>query len=71
VISFPPYTQLTIDAVTYTDEAGARTIADTDSMVSPAANAAGHTSITQNPSTPFYHSFTRALAVVDALTILL
>ena len=71
VISFPPYTQLTIDAVNYAAEAGAQIIAITDSMVSPAANAAGHTIITQNRSTSFYHSFTGVLAVVEALITLL
>lgn len=71
VISFPPYTQLTIDAVNYAAEAGAQIIAITDSMVSPAANAAGHTIITQNQSTSFYHSFTGALSVVEALITLL
>ena len=71
VISFPPYTQLTIDAVSYAAEAGARIIAITDSMVSPAANAAGHTIIAQNRSASFYHSFTGALAVVEALLTLL
>ena len=71
VISFPPYTQLTIDAVSYAAEAGAKIIAITDSMVSPAANAAGHTIIAQNRSASFYHSFTGALAVVEALLTLL
>jgi DNA-binding MurR/RpiR family transcriptional regulator len=71
VISFPPYTQLTIDAVSYAAEAGAKIIAITDSLVSPAANAARHTIITQNHSTSFYHSFTGALAVVEALVTLL
>ena len=37
VVSFPPYTQLTIDAVEYAAEAGARIVAVTDSAVSPAA----------------------------------
>lgn len=71
VISFPPYTQLTIDAVSYAAEAGAKIIAITDSVVSPAADAAGHTIITQNRSTSFYHSFTGAIAVVEALITLL
>jgi len=71
VISFPPYTQLTIDAVDYTAEAGARIIAITDSVVSPAAHAAGHTIVTQNRSASFYHSFTGALAVTQALITLL
>ena len=71
VISFPPYTQLTIDAVGYAAEAGARIVAITDSAVSPAANAAAHTIIARNRSASFYHSFTGALAVVQALITLL
>jgi len=71
VISFPPYTQLTIDAVDYAAEAGATIVAVTDSVVSPAAHAAGHTIITQNKSASFYHSFTGALAVTQALITML
>jgi DNA-binding MurR/RpiR family transcriptional regulator len=71
VVSFPPYTQLTIDAVQYAAEAGAKIVAVTDSVVSPAANAALHTIITKNQSPSFYHSFTGALAVVQALITML
>jgi len=71
VISFPPYTQLTIDAVNYAAEAGVQVIAITDSVVSPAANAAKHTILTRNASPSFYHSFTGALAVCQALITLL
>ena len=71
VISFPPYTQLTIDAVEYAADAKAKIVAVTDSVVSPAASSAGHTIITQNRSASFYHSFTGALAVVQALITLL
>jgi DNA-binding MurR/RpiR family transcriptional regulator len=71
VISFPPYTQLTIDAVSYAADAKANIIAITDSVVSPVANAAGHTIIAQNRSNTFYHSFTGALAVVESLLTLL
>ena len=71
VISFPPYTQLTIDAVSYATDAKANIIAITDSVVSPVANAAGHTIIAQNRSNTFYHSFTGALAVVESLLTLL
>lgn len=71
VVSFPPYTQLTIDAVEYAAEAGVKIIAVTDSLISPAATAARHTIITQNRSTSFYHSFTGALAVTQALITLL
>jgi DNA-binding MurR/RpiR family transcriptional regulator len=71
VVSFPPYTQLTIDAVQYASEAGARIIAITDSIVSPVASEAGHTIIARNKSASFYHSFTGALTVVQALIMLL
>jgi len=71
VVSFPPYTQLTIDAVEYAAEAGARIVAVTDSMVSPAASAAAHTIVTKHQSPSFYHSFTGALAVMQALITML
>lgn len=71
VVSFPPYTQLAIDAVEYAAEAGAKIIAVTDSVVSPAASSAAHTIIAQNRSASFYHSFTGALAVTQALITLL
>lgn len=69
-ISFSPYTQLTIDAVNYAAESGAAIIAVTDSAVSPAARTAGHTIVAQNRSASFYHSFTGALAVTQALITL-
>jgi DNA-binding MurR/RpiR family transcriptional regulator len=71
VISFSPYTQHTIDAVDYAAEAGAKIVAVTDSIVSPAASAAVHTIVTKNQSPSFYHSFTGALAVVQVLITLL
>jgi len=71
VISFPPYTQLTIDAVEYAAQAGAKIVAVTDSIISPAANHAAHTIVTKNRSPSFYHSFTGALAVIQALIALL
>jgi DNA-binding MurR/RpiR family transcriptional regulator len=71
VISFPPYTQLTIDAVEYAAESGVRIVAITDSVISPAATAAAHTIITHNESASFYHSYTAVLAVCQALIALL
>lgn len=71
VVSFSPYTQMTIDAVDYAAEAGAKVVALTDSVVSPAASAASHVIITQNRSESFYHSFTGALAATQALIALL
>ena len=71
VVSFPPYTQLTIDAVEYAVEAGAKIVAITDSIMSPAASAAAQTIVTRNQSPSFYHSFTGALAVTQALITML
>ena len=71
VISFTPYTNLTIGAVEYAAEAGAKVVAVTDSIVSPAASRAVHTIVTQNKSPSFYHSFIGALAVTQALITLL
>lgn len=71
VISFPPYTQLTIDAVSYAAEEGVKIIAITDSEISPAALTAKHTIITHHKSPSFYQSFTAAMAVSQALITLL
>lgn len=71
VVSFPPYTQLTIDAISFAAESGARIIAITDSVVSPAAKAAEHTIVTRIASPSFYHSLTGALSVCQALITLL
>jgi DNA-binding MurR/RpiR family transcriptional regulator len=71
VVSFTPYTLMTIDAVEYAAEAGAKIVAVTDSVVSPAANVSTHTIITQKRSASFYHSLTGALAVSQALIALL
>jgi len=71
VVSLPPYTQLTIEAVEYAADAGANIIAITDSFVSPVANVAAHTIVTRNRSPSFYHSLTGALSVVQALIALL
>lgn len=71
VVSFSPYTQMTIDAVDYAAEAGATIVALTDSVVSPAANAATHTIITQTRSASFYHSLSGAIAITQALITLL
>jgi len=71
VVSFAPYTQMTIDAVDYAAEAAAKIVAVTDSPISPVANMAAHVIVTQNRSASFYHSFTGALAVTQALIAML
>ena len=62
---------MTIDAVGYAAEAGAKIIAVTDSDLSPIAQSAKHTIITYHRSPSFYQSFTGALAVSQALITLL
>lgn len=71
VISFEPYTQLTIDAVDYAAEAGVQIVAITDSVLSPAARAARQTIVAHNASSSFYHSFIGALAVCQTLISML
>lgn len=71
VVSFPPYTQLTIDAVEYAVHAKASVIAVTDSLMSPAARSAAHAIVTGNQSPSFYHSLTGAISVVQALLTIL
>ena len=71
VVSFSPYTLLTIDAVEYAAEAGATIVAITDSAVSPAATYARHVICTNTQSPSFYHSLTGALAAVQSLITLL
>lgn len=70
-ISFTPYTQSTIDAVEYAAKASAKIIAVTDSIVSPVASHAIHTIVTRTQSPSFYHSFTGALSITQALITLL
>ena len=67
VVSFDPYTKMTIDAIEYAADAGVKIIAVTDKRVSPVARSATHTIITHNTSTSFYQSLTGALAVNHAL----
>ena len=70
-ISFAPYTQITIDAVNYAAESGVKIITVTDSVISPVASVAKHTLIAQKDSASFYHSFTAALSLCQALIALL
>ncbi|MBT8142518.1 MAG: MurR/RpiR family transcriptional regulator [Gammaproteobacteria bacterium] len=71
VISFDPYTKMTIDAVDYAAKAGAKIIAVTDKLSSPIARQATHVLIANNRSPSFYQSLTGALAVTHALITLL
>lgn len=71
VVSFEPYTRMTIDAVDYAIDAGVKIIAITDKYNSPVAQSAAHTIITCNDSPSFYQSLTGALAVNHALITLL
>lgn len=70
-ISFPPYTQLTIDALEYASAAGVKVIAVTDGELSPAARAGAITITAAYDSPSFYQSFTGAVAVSQALITLI
>lgn len=70
-ISFPPYTQLTIDIVDYAAAAGARIVSITDSDLSPLARSRELTITTPYTSPSFFQSFIGAVAVVEALITLL
>ncbi len=71
VISFRPYTQLTIDAVDYAAGRDTRIVAITDTDYSPVAELSTHTIVTPCTSPSFYQSFTAAVAVGHALITLL
>ena len=70
-ISFAPYTQITVDAVNYAAESGVKIVAVTDSVISPAANVARHTIIARKEAASFYHSFTAAMSVCQAMIAML
>ncbi len=71
VISFPPYTRLTMGAVEYAAQAGAKIIAVTDSIEFPVKSKSSHVIITTSHTPSFYHSFSGALVVTQALLTLL
>ncbi len=66
-VSFSPYTHVTIEALQFAAESGVQIIAITDSVVSPAAQVATHTIVTEHKSPSFYESFTASISIVHGL----
>lgn len=70
-VSVEPYTAETVRAVTYGKGRGAAVVALTDTVLSPLARQADHTLLIRRDSPAFFGSLVAALAVVEALIILL
>lgn len=70
--SFSPYSRSTVRAVDYATEHGAQTIAITDSSVAPIARHPGTIAlVVRNDSPSFFHSVIPAMAVAEALVMLM
>lgn len=70
-ISIVPYTAETVRAVAYAQERGATVVALTDTILSPLATHADHTLLVSCDGPSFFGSLAAALALVEALIVLL
>ena len=70
-ISVEPYTVETVKAVEYAKGQGAAAVVLTDSLVSPLAESADHVLIVNNETPSFFHSVAPAIAVAEALIVLM
>ncbi len=70
-ISFEPYSRETVKAVEYARARGGTSVVLTDSRVSPLAKIAHEVLIVGNESPSFFHSLAAAMAVVEALIVLM
>ncbi|MDP6573348.1 MAG: MurR/RpiR family transcriptional regulator [Rhodospirillales bacterium] len=70
-ISVEPYTVETVKAVEYAKGQGAAVVVLTDSLVSPLAESADHVLIVNNETPSFFHSVAPAIAVAEALIVLM
>ncbi len=70
-ISVEPYTVETVKAVEYAKGQGAGAVVLTDSLVSPLAESADHVLILNNETPSFFHSVAPAVAVAEALIVLM
>ena len=68
-LSFPRYSQRTIVAVKFAKEQGAKTIAITDSSVSPLAESADHCLFARSDMWSFVDSLVAPLSLVNALIV--
>jgi DNA-binding MurR/RpiR family transcriptional regulator len=70
-ISVEPYTHETVRAVDYAKRQGGTAVVLTDSPVSPLARNADHVIIVGTESPSFFHSMAPAMALAEALVILM
>ena len=70
-VSIDPYTAETVHAVSHAKERGATVVALTDTLVSPLATNADHVLLFRCDGPPFFGSLAAALAVVEALIVVL
>lgn len=68
-IGFPRYAAKTIDALSFSQDRGAKVVALTDSLLSPLAAKADYTLIVQSNMASFVDSLVAPLSVINALII--
>lgn len=68
-IGFPRYASKTIDALSFSQDRGAKVVAITDSLLSPLASKADYTLIAQSNMASFVDSLVAPLSVINALII--
>lgn len=66
-ISFPRYTKQTVEVLRFAKEKGVKTLAITDSPISPLAQYADHTLTAQYKMDSFIESFTAPLSLINAI----
>lgn len=66
-LSFPRYTRRTIEAIDYANSCGAKTIAITDKIVSPAAQKANLLLIAKSNMASFHNSYVALLSMINAI----
>jgi len=66
-ISFPRYTRETVEAFKFTKSKGVKTLAITDSLISPLAQYADHVLTARYRMSSFIESFTAAFSLINAI----
>jgi DNA-binding MurR/RpiR family transcriptional regulator len=66
-ISFPRYTRVTVEAFKFAKSQGVKTLAITDSLLSPLAQYADHVLIARYKMNSFIESFTAAFSLINAI----
>jgi DNA-binding MurR/RpiR family transcriptional regulator len=66
-ISFPRYTKLTVDIMRFSKQKGIKTLAITDTLMSPLAQHADHVLTAQYKMDSFIESFTASFSLINAV----